>query len=142
MRLCDRHRPDWARWTLLIGSVVSVVTFLVSAPAPSVAQNQASEPEAWRTSPFHGTINGATGLPIPCLCRHQGRDYKLGDKVCLQMPNGVMLARCDLVLNNTSWMPTNEQCTMSFLHQSRPAIQKKFGGEIRDSHLFPISDVT
>jgi hypothetical protein len=28
---------------------------------------------------------------------------------------GVQLARCDLVLNNTSWIPTGVPCTMSRL---------------------------
>jgi hypothetical protein len=123
MRLCNRHRPDWARWALSIVSAVSVWIGVVITPSLGQAQSAPQEAEAWRTSPFHGAINGATGLPIPCLCRHQGRNYNLGDKVCLQMPNGVMLARCDLVQNNTSWMPTNEQCTMSLHQQSRPQYQ-------------------
>jgi hypothetical protein len=75
-------------------------------------QTGAGRTEAWRTSPYHGAINGA-GQPIPCLCRHRGRSYKLGEKVCLEMPNGVVLARCDMFLNNTSWIPTDEACTLS-----------------------------
>ncbi len=28
-------------------------------------------------------------------------------------PEGEMLARCDLMLNNTSWVPTTTPCTVS-----------------------------
>jgi hypothetical protein len=68
--------------------------------------------EAWRTSPYHGMLNGA-GQPIPCRCRYRDRSYNLGDKVCLQMPDGVVLARCDMFQNNTSWVATDEACTLS-----------------------------
>jgi hypothetical protein len=72
-------------------------------------------PPAWPTSPFHGVISGATGAPIPCRCRHRGGAYGLGDTVCMNTHLGVQLARCDLVLNNTSWVPTGVPCTMSRL---------------------------
>lgn len=72
-------------------------------------------PPAWPTSPFHGVISGATGEPIPCRCRHQGSAYRLGAEVCMSTHLGVQLARCDLVLNNTSWIPTGVPCTMSRL---------------------------
>ena len=70
---------------------------------------------AWPTSPFHGVIDGATGEPIPCRCRFRGGAYRLGDTVCMSTHLGVQLARCDLVLNNTSWIPTGVPCTMSRL---------------------------
>lgn len=70
--------------------------------------------EAWKTSPFHGAINGATGKPIPCVCRFQGRDFRLGASVCMQTHVGVVIARCDLILNNTTWAPTNEPCALSW----------------------------
>ncbi len=73
---------------------------------------EAPPKEAWRTSPYHGAIDGS-GKPIPCLCRHRGRSYNLGEKVCLQMPDGVVLARCDMFQNNTSWIATGEACALS-----------------------------
>lgn len=79
--------------------------------APSAAAEQPVE--AWRTSPFHGAISGATGKPIPCLCRYKGRDFQLGERVCMQTQNGIVLTRCDLFLNNTTWVPSDEPCTMS-----------------------------
>jgi hypothetical protein len=77
-------------------------------------------PPAWPTSPFHGVISGATGEPIPCRCRYRESDFKLGDTVCMNTYLGVQLARCDLFLNNTSWVPIGVPCTMSRL-QTRVA---------------------
>jgi hypothetical protein len=79
-------------------------------PAP-----RSGPPPAWPSSPFHGVIDGATGLPIPCLCRYQGAAYRLGDTVCMNTPLGRQLTRCDLFLNNTSWVPTGVPCATSGL---------------------------
>ena len=76
--------------------------------------------EAWRTSPFHGVPNAATGLPIPCRCRYQGRDVVLGTRVCMNMPNGTVMARCDLLLNNTTWVPTDVPCNLNSRNQFSP----------------------
>ena len=58
-------------------------TALLLAMATAVAQPALAESpppgEAWKGNPHHGTINGATGRPIPCVCRFQGRDYRLTD---------------------------------------------------------------
>jgi hypothetical protein len=83
----------------------------------SRAQEWVSEapPPAWPTSPFHGVTSGATGQAIPCRCRFGGSQFRLGDTVCMSTPLGVQLARCDLVLNNTSWVPMGVPCTMSGL---------------------------
>jgi hypothetical protein len=87
----------------------------VEGTASGAGSAAAPPPPAWPTSPFHGVISGATGEPIPCRCRHQGSAYRLGDTVCMSTHLGVQLARCDLVLNNTSWIPTGVPCTMSSL---------------------------
>jgi hypothetical protein len=86
------------------------------APAPG-----SGPPPAWPSSPFHGVIDGATGLPIPCLCRYQGIVYRLGDTVCMNTHLGRQLTRCDLFLNNTSWVPTGLPCTTSALPQDLAA---------------------
>ncbi len=31
----------------------------------------------------------------------------------MQTPQGTVLTRCDLFMNNTSWIPTEQQCTIS-----------------------------
>jgi len=85
----------------------------VEPPGSGAAPNV--PPPAWPTSPFHGVISGATGEPIPCRCRFKDSDYRLGDTVCMNTYLGVQLARCDLFLNNTSWIPTGVPCTMSGL---------------------------
>jgi hypothetical protein len=72
-------------------------------------------PPAWPTSPFHGVISGATGEVIPCRCRYRDNDYRLGSTVCMSTHLGVQLARCDLFLNNTSWVPLGVPCTISQL---------------------------
>jgi hypothetical protein len=48
--------------------------------------------------------------PIPCTCRAQGTSFALGAVVCLKTPEGPRLARCERVLNNTSWTPLEMPC--------------------------------
>jgi hypothetical protein len=84
---------------------------LERAAAAEPAGSEAPPP-AWPTSPFHGVIDG-DGKRIPCLCRFRDTDYRLGDTVCMNTYQGVQLARCDLFLNNTSWVPIGVPCTMS-----------------------------
>lgn len=90
-------------------------------PIDGGAGATAGPPPAWPSSPFHGVIDGATGQPIPCRCRYRGDAYPLGDTVCMNTPLGTQLARCDLFLNNTSWVPTGVPCTMSRLRTRRLA---------------------
>ena len=80
-------------------------------PSPA-APRDAPAAENWRTSPWHGVIDGA-GRVIPCRCRFQGREYRLGETVCMQTHLGTVLTRCDLFMNNTSWVPSSEACTVS-----------------------------
>ena len=96
---------------LLVGLVVSAV---VRAVEPAGGAREVP-PAAWPTSPFHGVISGATGEAIPCRCRFKGGEVKLGETVCMETPLGVQLARCDLFLNNTSWVPLGVPCTISRL---------------------------
>ena len=56
-----------------------------------------------------------------CTCRSQGRDYELGQSVCLQSPKGARIATCGMVLNNTSWQFTETPCTVSAVPQAFPA---------------------
>ena len=69
--------------------------------------------EAWRTSPFHGVPNAATGKNIPCVCVYRGKEYRLGEAVCMNTHVGTVVTRCDLSLNNTTWAPTTEPCNIS-----------------------------
>lgn len=94
--------------------VVLAVLALLVGPS-TLARAQSSAPgEAYKTSPFHRMINEATGKPIPCRCVFQGRDYRVGEAVCMTTHKGVLITKCDLHLNNTSWVPTDEPCTTSW----------------------------
>jgi hypothetical protein len=99
-------------------TAVLAAAALALLQAPAAAAEPAAgggPPPAWPTSPFRGVTSGATGDPIPCRCRFKGNAYRLGDTVCMTTHLGVQLARCDLFLNNTSWVPTGVPCTMSRL---------------------------
>lgn len=71
-----------------------------------------AEQPAYVTSPYHGVTDG-NGHIIPCRCRYQGQEYRLGDLVCMSTHVGVVMTRCDLLMNNTSWVPTGTACTVS-----------------------------
>jgi hypothetical protein len=45
-----------------------------------------------------------------CTCRYFGQDYHLGETVCLRGPDGSRLARCSMLLNNTTWTPLKQEC--------------------------------
>ena len=77
-------------------------------PAPWPTAERPAYPE----SPSHGAVDG-NGSVIPCRCRFQGQEFRVGEEVCMSTPSGVLLARCDLMQNNTSWVPTHTPCTVS-----------------------------
>ena len=62
----------------------------------------------------------ASSAAADCTCRSQGRDYGLGQSVCLQSPKGARIATCGMVLNNTSWQFTETRCTVSAVPQDLP----------------------
>lgn len=45
----------------------------------------------------------AAGPNGECTCRHKGGDVPEGKTICMQTPKGMQMAKCDRVLNNTSW---------------------------------------
>jgi hypothetical protein len=58
-----------------------------------------------------------------CTCRAQGRDFTLGQNVCLGTPKGARIATCVMVLNNTSRQFTETPCVLSHLPPARPPHQ-------------------
>ena len=96
----------------LVGVLIAPVD---SARADDPAAKAAFDipPPAWPNSPFRNTVDGVTGVPIPHLCRSGGSTFQLGDTVCMNTHLGVQLARCDLILNNTSWVPIGVPCNMN-----------------------------
>jgi hypothetical protein len=77
---------------------------LATLAAPAQAQDQSrrqwpSESQTWMPH-------------IPdCTCRAQGRDFQVGEGVCI----GSRRATCGMVLNNTSWIMSSEPCATSAL---------------------------
>lgn len=45
-----------------------------------------------------------------CECRANGRLYRHGEIACLRLPTGDLLARCDMVLNNSAWKKVRDGC--------------------------------
>jgi hypothetical protein len=77
------------------------------------AQDRSPWPvDAWRTSTFHRAQN-ADGKIIPCRCVFKGREYRVGEIVCMATHLGVVFTRCDLSLNNTTWVPSDSPCDVS-----------------------------
>lgn len=48
-----------------------------------------------------------------CTCRHAGGDVPEGQTACINSPNGMKMARCEKVLNNTSWKMLDAPCPYS-----------------------------
>ena len=53
-----------------------------------------------------------------CSCRSKGVVAYEGQIICLQTPNGPQLARCEKVLNNTSWRFLQRPCDEQITDQS------------------------
>jgi hypothetical protein len=45
-----------------------------------------------------------------CTCRAQGRQFEQGQAACIATPNGLRVATCGMVLNNTSWDISQTPC--------------------------------
>jgi hypothetical protein len=45
-----------------------------------------------------------------CTCKYDGGDVKQGETVCIKTAKGKSLARCEMVLNNTSWTVLDQPC--------------------------------
>ena len=54
-----------------------------------------------------------------CTCRGNGQDVPEGQTICLKTASGAKLARCERVLNNTSWKILDSDCPLA---RSSPAV--------------------
>ena len=102
--------------TISLGSGPSAQESGGAAPSIGPSTGPSAGPKGLPTpnypsSPHRGVIDGWTGKPIPCRCRFEGKQLELGTIVCMSTHLGTVLTRCDLVGNNTSWMPSREPCT-------------------------------
>ena len=48
-----------------------------------------------------------------CTCRASNVEAREGQTVCVRTPNGNQMARCEKVLNNTSWRFLGTPCPIS-----------------------------
>ena len=56
-------------------------------------------------------LAGATSpATADCTCRGPGVVAHHGQTVCLRTPSGLRLARCEMVLNNSSWTFLPDPC--------------------------------
>lgn len=52
----------------------------------------------------------ASAAAADCTCRAKGVLAEQGEVVCLATPQGERMARCDKVLNNSSWTFVDRPC--------------------------------
>ena len=57
-----------------------------------------------------------------CTCRGNGQDVPEGQTICLKTASGSKLARCERVLNNTSWKILETDCPLA---QTPAAFEEK-----------------
>lgn len=50
-----------------------------------------------------------------CKCRFNGGEVNEGETVCIKTASGQKLARCERVLNNTSWKMLQDGCPVGSL---------------------------
>ena len=58
------------------------------------------------------TLAMATATPVLAAqeCLANGKSFQVGQVTCLTIANESHLARCDMVLNNTSWTNIHDDC--------------------------------
>lgn len=56
-----------------------------------------------------------------CTCRHKDGDVLEGQTACIVTPKGMWMARCERVLNNTSWKVLGEPCPTAKLQTPKAA---------------------
>lgn len=57
-----------------------------------------------------GLVASASAAGAYCPCVANGKLFEQGAVACLTLPAGEYLARCDAVLNNSSWTRIAETC--------------------------------
>lgn len=67
------------------------------------------------------TVPAYAGPNGGCTCRHKDGDVLEGQTACIATPRGMSMARCERVLNNTSWKILDEPCPTARLQPPGPA---------------------
>jgi uncharacterized membrane protein len=50
-----------------------------------------------------------------CQCLYHGKKFEQGELVCLRVDGATRLARCDMLLNNSSWTFVQTGCPTALL---------------------------
>jgi hypothetical protein len=69
----------------------------------------------------------ATAVPLPvadgAVCVANGRTFAQGEFACIELPcQTPYLARCGMVLNNSSWQKISDQCPITRLDRHGVAV--------------------
>lgn len=88
-------------------AALALAAVAAQALAPTAALAQAAQ-----------SAQAKQSSAINCTCRYKGRDYGVGQAVCLASPQGPQIARCGFFLNNTSWNFTSTPCALSSLEDA------------------------
>jgi hypothetical protein len=78
--------------------------FIVLAPGPAPRAGELAPPSATPSTVIR------VQQTAPCTCRAFGRDYGMGESVCLRIDGRPAMAECGMFLNNTSWRSTGKPC--------------------------------
>lgn len=104
-----------SRLTAGLPAAVAALFIAIPQPATAAPPSTSSTTPAPATATAAGSGPSRTTAPDPasCICRAQGQDHELGATICLRGPRGPRIAKCVMVLNNTSWKFTNAPCAMA-----------------------------
>jgi len=81
---------------------------------------------------------GAAGAAeLECQCRANGDAYLLGEHTCLKTNEGYRLARCAMVLNNTSWQIVGDSCASVRLDSRAPVPRSRAKASRFDGRPLP-----
>ncbi len=77
-------------------------------------------------------VTGTTvAEPQQQMCLANGRAYQQGELACLELPcMQPYLARCEMVLNNSSWRKVGDICPISLLVEEDPSAAQPAAGSI------------
>jgi hypothetical protein len=66
---------------------------------------------------------------VSCTCRYNGENYGLGESICLSSPEGLRMATCEMVLNNTSWQFSDAPCPVTELQTEDGTAAQRRGSQ-------------
>ncbi|MBO6719701.1 MAG: hypothetical protein JJ913_17240 [Rhizobiaceae bacterium] len=59
-------------------------------------------------------LGPTTAARADCQCVAGGKRFVVGEVACISLPSGDQLARCSMVLNNSSWTKLQDSCPVGF----------------------------